>query len=167
MNFQNFFWRNNLACYLLARNWKLVTAESCTGGGLAYALTATPGSSRWFDRGFVTYSNESKQELLGVSFETLANFGPISYETITEMTQGALNHSHANAAISISGIAGPDRNDTRGDPVGTVWFGFGRENYSMAICQHFQGDRDSIRQQAIDFALLTSTDLLKRNTDKN
>lgn len=124
-------------------------------------LTSIPGSSCWFERGFVTYSNESKQELLGVSLDTLNNFGAVSYETITEMTHGALNHSHAKIAISISGISGPS-SDTWGHPVGTIWLGLACPGYSSSIYKHFHGDRASIRQQVIDFALFSLVDFIKK-----
>lgn len=132
--------------------WRLVTAESCTGGGLAYQLTSVPGSSRWFERGFVTYSNEAKQELLGVSSVTLARFGAVSKEVALEMAEGALCHSHANLALAITGVAGPDGGSPE-KPVGTVWFGVASRGHSSAVCRWFSGDRTLIRQQAIEYAI--------------
>jgi len=145
--------RDELAKCLLQHDWRIVTAESCTGGGLAYELTSLPGSSCWFERGFVTYSNEAKQELLGVSPLTLANFGAVSEQVVLEMAQGALSHCHANLALAITGIAGPGGGSSE-KPVGTVWFGLAREGYSSAICCLFVGDRVAIRQQAVAHAIL-------------
>jgi len=130
----------------------LVTAESCTGGGLAYAITAIPGSSKWFERGFVTYSNESKQELLGVSSNTLEKYGAVSEQTVIEMAHGALRNSHADFSIAITGIAGPD-GGTAEKPVGTVWFAWGTKDKIQSQLKFFQGDRKSIREQAIEYAL--------------
>ena len=104
---------------LSARGYKLVTAESCTGGWLAQAITAVPGSSGWFERGFVVYSNASKCEVLGVRAETLARFGAVSIETAAEMAEGALQASHADVSVAITGIAGPAGGDAD-KPVGTV-----------------------------------------------
>src|SRR5579862_4607452 len=103
-----------------SRGLKLVTAESCTGGGLAYAITSIPGSSAWFERGLVTYSNISKEELLGVNPGTLATFGSISAEAAKEMAEGALRHSQAQISIALTGIAGPE-GGSLDKPVGTVW----------------------------------------------
>lgn len=113
-----------LAVHLQRRGWMLVCAESCTGGGVAAALTDLAGSSAWFDRGFVTYSNQAKQDMLGVSPETLAKFGAVSRETVTEMARGALLHSGAQLSVAISGIAGPG-GGTPDKPVGTVWIAWG------------------------------------------
>lgn len=138
---------------LIKRDWKIVTAESCTGGGLAFSLTKKPGSSRWFERGFVVYSNPSKEELLNVSSETLLKFGAVSRETAIEMAQGALNHSKANVSIAITGIAGPT-GGTADKPVGTVWIAWGLTDQKIN-CEgyHFPGDRRQVRQQAIQNAL--------------
>lgn len=143
---------DELAKYLLHRDWRIVTAESCTGGGLAYELTSLPGSSCWFERGFVTYSNEAKQELLGVSPVTLANFGAVSEQVALEMAQGALRHSHANLALAITGIAGPEGGSPE-KPVGTVWFGLAKEGGCSAMCRVFSGDRAAVRQQAVAYAI--------------
>lgn len=132
---------------------KIVTAESCTGGGLCYWLTSVPESSGWVERGFVTYSNESKIEMLGVSPETLAVHGAVSQETAIEMAAGALSHSQADIAISITGIAGPD-SDSSDKPVGTVWIGHAsRQTRADAKLYNFQGDRQAVRLQAIISAL--------------
>ena len=108
---------------LLAKNWTISCAESCTGGGIGYAITAISGSSTWFKQGIISYSNEAKQQLLGVSAQTLDNFGAVSLETVKEMAQGAAKIAQAQVAISVSGIAGPD-GGTKQKPVGTVCFGF-------------------------------------------
>jgi nicotinamide-nucleotide amidase len=136
---------------LLGRGWSLAVAESCTGGWAAQAITAIPGSSAWFDRGFVTYSNAAKQEMLGVRAQTLAQFGAVSEATVREMAEGALRHSHAQAAFAISGIAGPG-GGSPGKPVGTVWFAWalaGRP--AEAAVAHFAGDRREVRAQAVAY----------------
>ena len=133
----------------------ITCAESCTGGWVAKSITDIAGSSAWFDRGFVTYSNASKHQLLGVSDATLDKFGAVSEETVREMAKGALHAAGANLALSISGIAGPD-GGTATKPVGTVWFGFaGDGGRTLAIKQQFSGDRDSVRLQAAVFSLQT------------
>jgi nicotinamide-nucleotide amidase len=142
-----------IAQVLKKRHWKLVTAESCTGGGLAYALTAIPGSSAWFEQGWVTYSNRSKQELLGLSVSTLEKFGAVSAQTAAAMAEGAVINSGAEASIAITGIAGPD-GGTPEKPVGMVWFAWKGANFAtQAQVQYFNGDRTAIRQQAIQYAL--------------
>ncbi|MGC6389788.1 nicotinamide-nucleotide amidase [Ewingella sp. S1.OA.A_B6] len=134
----------------------ITCAESCTGGWVAKAITDIAGSSAWFDRGFVTYSNTSKHQLLGVAEATLNEFGAVSEQTVREMAQGALHAAGANLALSISGIAGPD-GGSEAKPVGTVWFGFAdSEGRILAIKQHFSGDRESVRLQAAVFSLQTA-----------
>lgn len=131
----------------------LVLAESCTGGWVAKICTDLTGSSGWFERGFVTYTNESKQEMLGVSGETLERFGAVSEQTVAEMAVGALSRSRAQLAVAISGIAGPG-GGTAEKPVGTVcfaWAGNGME--AVTERQHFEGDRELIRRQAVAYAL--------------
>lgn len=138
---------------LLARDWKLVTAESCTGGGLAYALTNIPGSSNWFERGYVTYSNSAKEECLGVNPETLTTFGAVSEETAREMAEGALKHSQAQVSVSITGIAGPD-GGSKDKPVGTVWIAFASvDKETIATRVNFSGSRLDIREQTIQWVL--------------
>lgn len=128
---------------------KLATAESCTGGGLSYWLTSVPGSSNWFERGFVTYSNEAKIEMLGVRSQTLEAHGAVSEETVTEMAKGALERSHADWSIAITGIAGPD-GGTPDKPVGTVWIGIGGRNIPViAKRMLFNGDRQEVRLASI------------------
>src|SRR5437868_1655786 len=131
----------------------LAVAESCTGGWVAQAVTSVAGSSDWFDRGFVTYSNVAKQELLGVGGDTLRHHGAVSEQTAREMVQGALARSHAHVALAITGIAGPG-GGTPEKPVGTVWLAwFGKER-SLRTAHHvFDGDREAIRRQAVIAAL--------------
>jgi nicotinamide-nucleotide amidase len=138
---------------LSARSWTLATAESCTGGLLAGAVTAIPGSSVWFERGFVTYSNESKVELLGVSPATLARYGAVSEETAREMADGAIAHSHADVAIAITGIAGPD-GGSAAKPVGTVWLAWRQRHGNGGTQTHcFSGNRETVRHCAVTIAL--------------
>lgn len=135
---------------------KIVTAESCTGGLIAGTLTDVPGASAWFDRGFVTYSNEAKKAMLGVREETLTEFGAVSKETAEEMALGAVAHSGAGAAVSVTGIAGPG-GGTPEKPVGTVCFGFAESVTGFPRCttvvKHFDGDRASVRKQSVAFAI--------------
>ena len=131
----------------------LATAESCTGGWLAEVLTALPGASSWFDRGFVTYSNGSKMEMLGVSEYTLEAHGAISEQTAREMVQGALHNSYAEYAVAVTGIAGPG-GGTDEKPVGTVWLAWARVGgETRSACAHFSGDRDEVRRQTVVAAL--------------
>lgn len=131
----------------------LATAESCTGGGVAEVVTRTAGSSSWFDCGFVTYSNAAKQQLLGVATKTLETHGAVSEATAIEMTSGALAHSRADIALSVTGIAGPDGGSAE-KPVGTVCFAWCcRNGMPVAATRHFAGDRASVRHQAVIFAL--------------
>jgi len=142
-----------LAELFLKSSCKLVTAESCTGGGLAEILTRIPGSSAWFERGFVTYSNDAKMELLNVNQETLALYGAVSEETAKEMAIGAVNNSHAQIGISITGIAGPD-GGTKEKPVGTVCLGwYLTENNIKTTRIIFEGNRQSVREQSCLLAL--------------
>lgn len=132
---------------------RLVTAESCTGGWVAQAITSVPGSSAWFDRGFVTYSNEAKIEVLGVSAAVLAQHGAVSEQTVREMSQGAVRHSRAHVSVAISGIAGPD-GGTPDRPVGTVWFAWGQKRgYAETERHQLTGDRAAIRARSVVIAL--------------
>jgi nicotinamide-nucleotide amidase len=132
---------------------KLATAESCTGGQLAQTITAIPGASAWFERGFITYSNLSKQALLNVSEKTLINEGAISQETAAEMAQGVLKKSPVDMSIAITGIAGPD-GGTKKHPVGTVCFAWAYKNSICETCvHHFNGNRLIIRYAAVEFSL--------------
>lgn len=142
-----------LGNHLTAKGWKLITAESCTGGGLAYAITQIPGSSHWLERGLVTYSNISKEELLGVNSQTLANFGSVSKQTAQEMAEGALRNSKAQISIALTGIAGPDGGSDQ-KPVGTVWIACAATSTPTLVTRHlFPGNRSEIREQAIRTAL--------------
>ena len=145
--------------HLAARSWRLATAESCTGGWVAEVVTATAGSSGWFDCGFITYSNDAKCALLGVSPMTLARHGAVSEPTTAAMVRGTLERAEADLALSISGIAGPG-GGSADKPVGTVCFGWGRtgESPQTATCR-FDGDREAVRRQAVVFAL---TELIRR-----
>ncbi|MEJ2651474.1 MAG: nicotinamide-nucleotide amidohydrolase family protein [Gammaproteobacteria bacterium] len=145
---------------LLRRGFMLTTAESCTGGWVAQAVTAIPGSSQWFERGYVTYSNAAKEESLGVRPATLERMGAVSEATVREMAEGALAHSHAQVAVAVSGVAGPGGGSLE-KPVGTVclaWAAAGRE--TRAHCQFFLGNREAVRRQAVEAALQGILDLL-------
>lgn len=143
----------------------LATAESCTGGGVAQAITEVAGSSAWFERGFVTYSNLSKQQMLGVSEDTLRQHGAVSERTVREMVAGALQHSAAQVALAVSGIAGPD-GGTPDKPVGTVWFAWGiRQGEILAQRCRLDGSRAEVRIQAVRIALRGVVDLLNKSTE--
>ena len=138
---------------LLRRGWRLACAESCTGGWAAQAMTAVAGSSDWFERGFVTYSNDAKQDLLGVSGRTLVEFGAVSTETAREMAEGVLRHSRAHCAFAITGVAGPS-GGSPDKPVGTVCFAWARNGQVTEVGrEHFAGDRRQVRAQSVRHAL--------------
>jgi nicotinamide-nucleotide amidase len=138
---------------LQAARWRLSTAESCTGGWIAKCLTDIAGSSSWFERGYVTYSDAAKVQTLGVSSRTLQAHGAVSAETATEMATGALMHSGADVAVSVTGIAGPDGGSAE-KPVGLVWFGLACRGASTRSERHcFDGDRAAIRSAAVARAL--------------
>ena len=141
-----------LATGLLNKQWQLVTAESCTGGWLAKCCTDLPGSSTWFAGGVVSYSNSLKQALLGVSDDTLTQFGAVSEPVVKEMALGCLEKLGGQISVAISGIAGPDGGSDQ-KPIGLVWFGFASAKQSFCCQQRFTGDREAIRRQAVDFAL--------------
>ncbi len=139
----------------------LATAESCTGGGVAQSVTSVAGSSEWFDRGFVTYTNISKRELLGAKTATLARFGAVSEQTAREMADGALKHSHAQVALAVTGIAGPS-GGTPEKPVGTVCFAWaGKKRETKSVKLHFNGDREAVRRQSVITALQGLLDFLR------
>ena len=147
---------------LKARGLRLATTESCTGGWVAGAVTAIAGSSEWFDRGFVTYSNDAKMEMLGVSAATLEAFGAVSEQTAGEMAAGALAHSHAQLALSITGVAGPGGGSVE-KPVGMVCFGWAGEGGApLVITRNFSGDRESVRRQSVICALQGVLERLER-----
>lgn len=149
---------------LFDRNWMLACAESCTGGLLSAAITDVAGSSQWFERGFVTYSNAAKVEQLRVGVDTLERFGAVSEETAMEMAGGVLDASRAHFAVSTTGIAGPG-GAVPGKPVGMVCFGFaqlsGQGITTRAVTKVFEGDRAQVRSQAVTFALLTAMDIIQ------
>ena len=142
--------------HLLAAGCRLVTAESCTAGWIAKVLTDIPGSSDWFDCGYVCYSNESKQRDLGVSAATLSQLGAVSEPTVREMARGAIARTGAPLALAVSGIAGPT-GAAQGKPVGTVWFALahrrGQGIEDVARVKFFKGDRDAVRRKSVQFAL--------------
>jgi nicotinamide-nucleotide amidase len=144
---------SELGAKLSARRWMIATAESCTGGWIGQVLTAIPGSSDWYERGFITYANAAKQEMLGVPAATLEQHGAVSEETARAMATGALAHSHAQAALAITGIAGPGGGSQQ-KPVGTVCYGWALADGSVlsSTCR-LGGDREEIRSRAVAAAL--------------
>ena len=143
----------NLGNFLIQTHTRLVTAESCTGGWLAQCITDIAGSSTWFDRGFITYSNASKSDMLGVQSDTIEKFGAVSTEVARQMLQGALDNSQADYAIAITGVAGPTGGTTQ-KPVGTVYIGWQKRTEPPVVTlEHFSGDRQEIRRQAVYKAL--------------
>ena len=145
---------------LKARSLMLTSAESCTGGWVGAAVTAVPGSSDWYERGFITYTYVSKREMLGVKPKTLENYGAVSEQTVKEMVAGALAASHAQVAVAVSGTAGP-AGGTREKPVGTVCLAWALKNGEpIAETRHFTGDRAAVRSQSVERALTGVLDLL-------
>ena len=149
-----------LAQILLSRNWAVSLAESCTGGLVCATLTELAGSSEWFERGYITYSNEAKTECLGVPAELIEAHGAVSEPVAKAMTEGARINSGSNVAISITGIAGPSGGSAE-KPVGTVCFGWATENQTVTKVMRFVGDRQAVRQQATEFALTELIALLR------
>ncbi len=141
-----------LARLLRERQWMLATAESCTGGMIAAACTDLSGSSEWFERGFVTYSNEAKVELLGVDANMIAAHGAVSEVVGRAMAFGAVRHSHARVSVAVTGVAGPT-GGTPDKPVGTVWFAFMVDGRLSSEMQRFDGDRAAVRRQTVEHAL--------------
>jgi nicotinamide-nucleotide amidase len=137
---------------LLKKGFKLVTAESCTGGMIAAACTDLAGSSAWFERGFVTYSNDAKTELLGVEERVLRRAGAVCGPVAQAMAEGALAHSRAQVAVAVTGVAGPT-GGSPAKPVGTVWFGFALPGQVVTEKCHFEGDRAAVRQATVRHAL--------------
>ena len=149
---------------LKSRGLMLASAESCTGGWVGEAVTSVAGSSHWYDRGFITYTNESKQEMLGVSASTLAEFGAVSEQTVREMAAGALKHSRAHITLAISGIAGPG-GGTPGKPVGLVCVAWAmRSGAELSKTFHFRGDRTAVRRQAVVAALREVIQIIEGET---
>lgn len=134
---------------LKSKEMMIVTAESCTGGMIAEALTSVAGSTAWFDRAYVTYSYESKEEMLGVNKDTIIKKGAVSQECVIEMAVGALQQSHAKISVACSGIAGPG-GGSEDKPVGTVWLAWAMQGMEQVVaqCFHFEGNRQSVREQA-------------------
>ena len=144
---------DEVGAHLKKRRWMLATAESCTGGWVAASITAIAGSSEWFERGFVTYSNEAKREMLGVPAELIERHGAVSEEVARAMAQGALRHSRAQIALSITGVAGPG-GGSEDKPVGLVCFGWARGNLTQVVeTKRFSGDREAVRRAAVQHAL--------------
>lgn len=137
---------------LRQRGWSVSCAESCTGGGVAYAFTSVSGSSDWFNMSWVTYSNAAKQRALSVEPETLARYGAVSQQVVEQMVLGVHNHSGAQLAVSVSGVAGPGGGSVE-KPVGTVWFGFYLNGEVLSSRQRFEGDRKAVRQQSVAYAV--------------
>lgn len=138
---------------LKRRRWMLAVAESCTGGGIAHACTAIPGSSEWFDRGFVTYSNRAKTEMLGVPAELIERHGAVSEQVARAMAHGALQHSHAQIALAVTGIAGPT-GGSPSKPVGLVWIALADTGSEISALRYrFSGDRAYVRGQSVLAAL--------------
>lgn len=148
-----------LAALLRERQWMLATAESCTGGMIAAACTDLAGSSDWFERGFVTYSNEAKVELLGVDAKLVEAHGAVSEVVARAMAFGAVRHSRARVSVAVTGIAGPG-GGTPGKPVGTVWFAFMVDGRLSSEMKRFDGDRAAVRRQTVDHALARLARLL-------
>lgn len=141
-----------LGAILTDKRLTITTAESCTGGGISFALTDTPGSSAYVDRCFVTYSNQAKHELLGVPLPVITQYGAVSEQTVREMAQGAAHNAKADIAVAVSGVAGPGGGSAE-KPVGLVWFAFyilGELEVKKCI---FSGDRTQVRMQVIAFAI--------------
>ncbi|MCE2969772.1 MAG: CinA family protein [Burkholderiales bacterium] len=155
---------------LHAQRLVLATAESCTAGGIGFAVTQTPGSSAWYDRGYITYSNESKQQMLGVPGKYLAAYGAVSEPVARAMALGALAHGHAQIAVAVTGIAGPD-GGSADKPVGTVCFAWAMQRdpagapWAKTAALHFDGDRAAVRTQTIVAALEGLIDLLVERQD--
>jgi len=149
-----------IAAALLKKRAMLATAESCTGGWAAQALTAIAGSSSWFERGFVTYSNAAKEEMLGVRPQTLASNGAVSEETAREMALGALAHSRADVALAITGVAGPSGGSAK-KPVGTVCFAWAAKGAAARTeTRRFAGDRNAVRRKSVERAFHGVLELL-------
>ena len=154
-----------VAKLLIARAWTLALAESCTGGLVCAALTDLAGSSDWFERGYITYSNQAKTECLDVAAETIESFGAVSEQVAKAMSEGAQKNAGVNISVSITGIAGPAGGSIQ-KPVGTVCFGWTIQKENLAaitICKtmQFSGDRQAVREQARDYALSELIKLLK------
>ena len=142
----------DISAQLLARGWMLATAESCTGGLIAAACTDRAGSSQWFERGFVTYSNDAKADMLGVPSALIAQHGAVSEPVARAMAEGALAHSRAQVSLAVTGVAGPS-GGSADKPVGTVWFGWCVAGVTHTELQQFAGDRTAVRAATVRYAL--------------
>jgi nicotinamide-nucleotide amidase len=151
-----------LGAELKQRGLMIATAESCTGGWISEAITAVPGSSDWFERGYVTYTYISKREMLGVRSETLGTHGAVSEETVREMALGAVERSHAQVCVAVSGTAGPS-GGSPGKPVGTVCFAWAIEDAVESETRRFGGDREAVRREAVVHALTGVLKLLSQH----
>lgn len=150
----------DLAQALKAQGAMMATAESCTGGLIAACCTGLSGSSDWFERGFVTYSNAAKTEQLGVDAALIASHGAVSEPVVRAMVQGAMQHSHAQVAVAVTGVAGPS-GGSADKPVGTVWFGWATPAGVRTEVQHFAGDRAAVRAATVHHALTQLAEWLK------
>jgi len=148
-----------IATFLQKRQWMMAAAESCTGGLISAACTELAGSSVWFERGFVTYSNAAKTELLGVDDALIAAHGAVSEAVARAMVQGAIGHSRAQVAVAVTGVAGPT-GGSMGKPVGTVWFGLMVDGRLSSELKHFDGDRAAVRAATVRHALQRLAQLL-------
>ena len=154
----------SLADLLQKKGWKLATAESCTGGMIAAACTDLAGSSNWFERGFVSYSNDAKTELLGVDAALIAQHGAVSEAVVRAMAAGAISHSKAQVAVAVTGVAGPT-GGSAAKPVGTVWFGFavsGSPPGLLSEVRRFDGDRAAVRSATVQHAVRRLVELLRQ-----
>jgi len=149
-----------LSAALLRKQQKVCTAESCTGGLIAKTFTDLAGSSDWFDRGFVTYSNAAKSEMLGVPVTLIEDYGAVSEPVANAMASGALRHSEADYAIAVTGVAGPGGGSEE-KPVGTVWIAVACAHQAQARCYHFDGDRAAVREATLLTGLETLCELLE------
>lgn len=151
---------------LLKRHWRCAVAESCTGGSLSAAITDIPGCSQWFDRGFVVYTNQAKQDMLSVPEGVIVAHGAVSEPTVFAMAEGAIARSNANISAAISGVAGPG-GGSQEKPVGTIWIAWCMQGQlTRARCYLFMGDRISIREQAVEAALDGLLKLCNDNENK-
>ncbi len=149
-----------LARLLMEKGWMMATAESCTGGLIAASCTDLAGSSNWFERGFVTYSNAAKSELLGVDPALINTHGAVSDAVVRAMAKGALAHAHAQVAVAVTGVAGPGGGSAE-KPVGTVWLAWATPMGVVSEVQHFAGDRAAVRQATVQHALGKLTELIQ------
>ncbi len=149
----------HISSRLLARGWMLATAESCTGGLIAAACTDLAGSSQWFERGFVSYSNAAKAQCLGVPAGLIEQLGAVSESVVRAMAQGAVRHSAAQVAVAVTGVAGPT-GGSPGKPVGTVWFGWQVNGATHSELRHFPGDRAAVRAATVCHAMARLRELL-------